>query len=403
MTRLIHIGDAHLQSGHPRNSERLRALDQVIDETRDMPDVGAYLIPGDLFHAKSTVDDRNAWALRLREMADKAPCLVVPGNHDEPRGLFIFSALAARWPVIVEEAPRVREILLATGHMAKCFCLPYPTKSGLVAAGLAPADLNAVGADAFDGIFLNAAAQLDEARAAGYLTFMVGHVNVAGSITSSGQPSIGVELEIGERHLDRLGPIYKGLNHIHRRQDIAGAHYPGSIAHLDWGEIEAKAYSIVEIEPDSTWSLVTMPLRVSPMYHADGTITRDGFTWALADEATPPDTWEGCEVRVRVRFHQSEKAALDFALARVPFEGAARLVVEPVAIPDRALRAPEVAAAKTLAEKVEAWAQHVGTSASDSVLAKLGRLEQSDPEQLVREVQLWLAEIEAGELAEVAS
>jgi hypothetical protein len=57
---------------------------------------------------------------------------------------------------------------------------------------------------------------------------MIGHVNVGGAITSSGQPNIGREIEISARHLDQLGNIYKGLNHIHKAQEIAGAWYAGS-------------------------------------------------------------------------------------------------------------------------------------------------------------------------------
>jgi hypothetical protein len=106
---------------------------------------------------------------------------------------------------------------------------------------------------------------------------------------------------------------------------------------------------------------------------------------------------------VRYRFQQSEKSALDVDAVRGWFADAARLELEPVAVPDRALRAPAVVAARTLPEKVEAWAQHVGTSASDAVLAKLARLEQSDPQALVREVEGWLRELEAIEEQAVAS
>ena len=72
------------------------------------------------------------------------------------------------------------------------------------------------------------------------MTLFIGHANVGGAVTSSGQPNIGREIELSPRHLDRLGPIYKGLNHVHKAQEIHGAHYPGSICRLDWGEIETK-------------------------------------------------------------------------------------------------------------------------------------------------------------------
>jgi hypothetical protein len=51
------------------------------------------------------------------------------------------------------------------------------------------------------------------------LTLMIGHVNVAGAQLSNGQPSIGHEIELNPKHLDRLGDIPKLLNHIHKPQD----------------------------------------------------------------------------------------------------------------------------------------------------------------------------------------
>src|SRR5678816_4387029 len=95
---------------------------------------------------------------------------------------------------------------------------PYPTKQGLVSAGVSPDGVIPVAADILDTLFAVAAQALAVARRAGDLTFMIGHVNGAGSLTSVGQPNVGYEIEIGPRHLDRLGPIPKLLNHIHKAQ-----------------------------------------------------------------------------------------------------------------------------------------------------------------------------------------
>jgi DNA repair exonuclease SbcCD nuclease subunit len=399
MARLVCIGDIHLVPGE-RNPQRLRSLDQIIEQGIDLPDLGAWVLTGDIFDRKSEPADRNAFVERLALMLDHAPAIIVKGNHDAEGDLDIYAHVRERFRAHVVTQPVALPLLLATRERVTALCLPYPQKAALAAAGVAPTDVLDAADAALDSIFLGFAASADEARAAGQPVFFAAHANISGSIASNGQPSIAKEISVTAAHLDRLGAMPKIFGHIHLPQEIAGAVYCGSVSSNSWGETERKRALVVDL---ATGAIDSIPLDTPRLFHADGTLTRDGFTWALADEATPPDRWEGCEVRVRVRFHQSEKAALDFALARVPFEGAARLVVEPVAIPDRALRAPEVAAARTLAEKVEAWAQHVGTSASDSVLAKLGRLEQSDPEHLVREVQLWLAEVEAGELAEVAS
>jgi exonuclease SbcD len=247
MTSLVHIGDFHAAPG-PRNADRYRALDQIIRGGLALERLGAWLWPGDLNHARMSIDDRNALADRLQRMAAAAPVLIVPGNHDAPGDLEIFGRLKTGWPITVIERPACIRIRLAGGGNATVFCLPYPTKAGLTALGAAPDEIVPAAAEALDHIFMQAAGELAQARAAGDLTLMIGHVNVAGSLTSVGQPNIGHEIEIGPRHLDRLGDIYKGLNHIHKAQAIAGAHYAGSVCRLDWGEVEEKRYLVIEFE-----------------------------------------------------------------------------------------------------------------------------------------------------------
>ena len=48
----IHIGDLHLDERSPRNADRLQALDQIVAECLDREALAAWLIPGDLFHAR---------------------------------------------------------------------------------------------------------------------------------------------------------------------------------------------------------------------------------------------------------------------------------------------------------------------------------------------------------------
>jgi hypothetical protein len=57
-------------------------------------------------------------------------------------------------------------------------------------------------------------------------------------------------------------------------------------------------------------------------------------------------------------------------------------------------------AARTLAEKFTAWSHVFGVTASEALLAKLARLEHTDPQQLLAEVQRELAQREASVLVE---
>lgn len=390
--RFAHLGDLHLAPG-PRNVDRLNALDQAIDSALELEELAAWLWPGDLNHARMSIDDRNALVERLRKMADRAPVVIVAGNHDLPGDLDVFAKLATRWPIHVIATPTVLPIRLATGSTAAVFCLPYPTRAGLVAVGTPPGQLVQEARRALEVIFFEAAAQLQEAQGRGEISLMVGHVNVAGAITSVGQPNIGVEIELDSALLMLLGPIYKGLNHIHLHQRIGGAWYPGSLSRLDWGECEPKGYLVVDVD-DSRSAPPTVafrPLDVPAQYHVEADRQADGWQYRVTrgpggKEDLRPSTWRGHDVRVRYTFAASQRSILDTAPILAEFAEARRLELEPVAVTDRGLRAPAVAAARTLTDKLRAWCAANQQSCPDSLLEKLTRLERGEATQVLSDV-----------------
>lgn len=401
LIRLVHLGDLHLQATHPRNADRLAALDQVIEREQQ---VNAWLIPGDLFHARSTVQDRNDLAVRLMRMADRAPVLLCYGNHDAPGDLDIYGALRARHLVTVIDKPQVVD-LPASGTMdVAIFVLPYPNKAGLVSYGVDREHLHGETQKAMDLIFMEAAAQLETYRAEGGPTLMMGHVSVAGAVSSVGQPQIGTELEISQAHLDRLGPIPKLLNHIHKHQVVVGATYAGSLCRLDWGEIEPKGYVVADYEtcPERHWAVRFVKLDVPPMYHVEAQLNAASMELEYAVTRGPdgvaldaPATWAGCDVRVRVRYPQAERARVDLCLdvVRRRFADARRLEIEPVVVPDRALRAPKVVAAQTLDEKLAAWAEVSGVSWAGEIVARAAELQSGESDAVVAGVRERMARL----------
>ncbi len=396
----IHLGDLHLCSAHPRNADRVAAARQAIADAklRYGNTLAAWLWPGDIFHTKSTVEDRNTFASLLQEAAAVAPVVICDGNHDAPGDLAIFARLKAAHPVFVVSVPHVFHLALDKGQrVVSIFVLPYPNKARLVAAGVEHAALGHETTNAMDLLFMDAAATLGSARKRGEITLMIGHVTVAGAVSSVGQPQIGGELEITEDHLARLGPIYKGLNHIHKAQAVGGAHYAGSLCRLDWGEAEPKGYMAVTYEADGYgWKFV--PLNIPPMCHIECTI-EDGareltFTGGPRDGEWP-DTWAGCDVRVRINYQQGDRRSLEGAtnVTRDKFKAARRLEIEPVVIPNRPLRAPEVMAAQTLDEKLQAWAQVSGVAWSAEIATCADRLQAGEPDAVVADVTARLERI----------
>lgn len=413
-TSLVHIGDFHAGPG-PRNAARYRALDQLIDQALQLPSLGAWLWPGDLSHQRQTIDDENALIARLRRMSAAAPVVLVYGNHDQPGDLDKFASVSNGNPIYVIDRPHVLRIRLANMAFASIACLPYPHKHGLVLAGVANPDLVDEAANALDAIFMQFEIELADARAKGDLTLFIGHANVGGALTSSGQPNIGREIELSPRHLDRLGPVYKGLNHIHKAQEIHGAHYPGSICRLNFGEIEEKRWLEVRTSVDRNavvisdereidqfeFEVIPHAIDVAPMYHVEGDLTREGFTYQVTagpggEPQEKPASWKGCEVRARYRVKQSEAAVVEKAHVLAEF-AEALLTLDPIVVPDRALRAPEVAAAKTLPLKVAAWCELSGAVASEGVLDKLAKLEHiTDPAVHAEAARDYATDIAAG-------
>lgn len=386
----VHIGDAHMAPGE-RNDDRWSVIEAIVEANRQRTDLAGWLVPGDLNDARMSIDDRNRWASLLIVMGDVAPVFICRGNHDLYGDLNVFGKLWSRWPIyVITEEPQVFRAALPVGGHVTLFALPYPTEAGLVARGVAPGQIVSTARDCLDVIFVDAAAPLEAARAAGDITMMIGHVNVAGSVTSAGQPNIGQEIELDPALLSRLGPCYKGLNHIHRAQDIGGAVYPGSICRLDWGEIEPKGYVVVTHVDPLAYTVTTVPIDVAPMYHVEGLITRESLEYHVAHGDVPRDasglpTWKGCEVRARLKFAKSERNFLQFMKARVlaEFADAKRLKLELIAENETALRSLAVASARTIPEKMAAWATEIGTVVVDDVVTVLPALEHGDHELLI--------------------
>jgi hypothetical protein len=410
-TTFVHIGDTHLRSTHPRNAARLKALDQIIDEGLRLPTLAAWLWPGDIFDARSSIDDRNALADRLLRMAARAPVVICYGNHEAPGDLDVFAKLSTNWPIHLIATPRVLYVALPMGQAAAIAVMPYPHRAGLIAAGAAASNVLQLGQQALEDIFRGLAMELGRATREGALPVFIGHFNIAGSVASTGQPQIGVELEATTGMLAHFADCYRGLNHIHRAQAIGGAHYAGSIAPMDFGEMEGKRYLVIEYGlDDDHWAYhaESRPLDTPRLYHVEASFSRDaGFAWQVTkgpggEAGAAPDSWAGCEVRVRYKFAASERGLIDDGVIRDTFKDAARLELEPVAIPDRALRAPEVAAAKTLADKLRAWADLNQTVATDSVLQKLAALEHGDATSVLAGVANQVGALENGRGREAA-
>ena len=137
-----------------------------------------------------------------------------------------------------------------------------------------------------------------------------------------------------------------------------------------------------------------MPLGVAPLYHVEGVFDGTAVSWVVkrgpdgAVDATPA-SFAGCEVRARVRFTASDAGRLAVAKAQLlaDFADAAHFEIEPVAIAEQSVRAPEIARATTTVEKLGEWCRLSGVATSEGVLAKLARLEAPDRDAILVDLE----------------
>lgn len=389
--RVLAIGDAHLRVSDSRHTTRLRALAQILDHAHQVQP-SLIVWPGDLYDRESGIPERTWMREYLQALSAVAPVLCVRGNHDAHGDGDIFAHVRANGPIYWVTAPGVSVVHTADGPLA-VGCLPYPEKAGLVAADVPASEMGPAIHRALDALFLSMGTALAD-HATRIPTLFAGHVTVGGSELSVGQVLLGHDLSIDATHLSRLpAATAVVLNHIHKPQTLHGAHYVGSVCACNFGEVEPKRFLVLEHD-GAGWQVASVPLDVPRLYHVDADASRDGFTWRVrkgpegpTDEA--PATWQGTEVRVRYRFPSADAGLLELTRAEIlaTFKGADRVELEPVATAEREVRAPQVMAAQSLAEKVAAWAEVAGIETSAGVLDKLALIEMADAETVIAGLQ----------------
>lgn len=399
--RFVHVGDLHQQSTHPRNGDRLASLDQIIahgEQRAAAGELAAWCLPGDLFHTRSTADDRNALAARLQRMAFLAPVVITAGNHDAPGDLDIFARLDGAHPLVVATQPRLVGIDTGTGVHAWILCLPYAHKAGLVGAGVEHTQLPQVAAGSFDAILIALGDDLQHHVDAGEPCLVNLHQNIAGAVSSVGQPQIGSEIEYSTALLDRLpadAPIL--ANHIHKHQVMARtvglpAVFAGSTSRHDYGEMEEKGFVewtlddlIVQLDPGDGWSWQFLPLNVPQQFQVEGTLDREYFeiTRVNGEPADQRPNWKGSDVRVRYEYQKAAISTLDTAKILAEFADVRSLKLEGVPVAIAEVRAPEVIAAVTLDAKVEALCVRQGIAWTPGIVEKLSALQQDDAADII--------------------
>lgn len=377
------VADSHYDE-RSRFAECIR-LHNWIAEDAKARGVTLTLHAGDLYERKSTPLERQAAAAWVQQMAALGPFVIGRGNHDAVDDLPLLEKLETTHPVFVYERAGLCEHL-ALSHGIAIAVLGWPQRAHLHAA------LEAAGVkDASHEMVENAAGEALRAVLRGLgdklaqwdcPKILLAHAMVRGSKVSTGQPLVGCDFEIGLEDLALARADAYLLGHIHYGQawkiGDAPCIYPGSPRRKDFGEIEPKGYTLIDVDEHGIIACEFVEVPATPMIHVETNWTGETFDggWEQLD------TIEGAEVRFRyhVTSDQRDAAAGAAAVAREWLLKRAVVVkVEEVVETTTRSRTPEVAAAVTLADKLQCLWRARGFDPGErreALLAKLSTVEE---------------------------
>lgn len=372
------IADSHFFDAPSGRFEECIRVHNWIAQDIAARNVDAILHSGDVFERKSSPNERVVVAHWLQELAEHAPVLVVRGNHDAPLDLSIFGRLEGKHPITVEEAVGVHGMRgLVVGAVA------WPTKASVLATlaagdSVAQQDTDRVAADALRNVLLWVGNEMDigvEQAGGDCPKILLMHAMVRGSRVSSGQPLVGCDLELGIEDLSLARADFIALGHIHMPQEWtvqsgtcnAPVVYPGSPRRTSFGETEEKGYVIVDFEGSKCvrWERIATPC--APMFLIEDEWGVDpennpagARSWVVGWHGAPKDSaLVGAEVRFRYYVPSDMRAEARVAAAeqeaKLRARGAIAVQVEEVVQSTATARAPEVALARTLGDKLMAY------------------------------------------------
>jgi len=367
--RILASGDHHFDE-HSRFEECINIHAWMVGQAHELQ-VDLFLSGGDIFERGSSPVERAAVADWLADMAAICPVIIAKGNHEKPLDAAFMERIRARHPICVHESVGVNVIGdVAIGSVA------WPNRGALAAAvekPMAGEALDQVARHAYRAIFAGLGETL--AQHAGPKILLT-HCMADGAVTSTGQPLIGAELNIG---LDDLALARADLvicGHIHKPQEWSHAGvdilYTGSPRRTAFGEVEDKSIVLVSSEGGRlTWERIKTPCAPMLLFDAEWNGTALVGPHRLADV-----TGAECRLRYSVPADQREAAAARAKEDRDCMVANGAIVVKLDEVVEAAVRArvPEVAAAETLPDKLRALWKAKGIELGDREPRVLGRL-----------------------------
>jgi len=367
MKTVAFVSDTHADE-RKKWDEHCRVMEWIADDIASKH-VDLVCHAGDIFDGASTPLERTFVAEWIRRVTENAPLCIVAGNHDRARDVEYVSRLRTKHPVIAVERPGVHVVAGVAVAM-----LPWPRLSWLLAAlgrDAGHEQSQQVAVANLQGILTALGAELAQHDGPKVL---VAHAMVDGSKTDTRQPLVGCDLTVTVADLALSQADLMVAGHVHAEQQMRfGATelvVPGCPYHRTFGEPGPTSYVMAEWGDCVRWERVPVPASPMLLLEADWDTDRG----ALIGEHRLTEL-KGVEARLRYRVTADQrttakKRADEFkreALAK----GAIRVHLDEVVEANARPRAPEVAAARTLDEKLTAHWKSKGIELSPERQARV--------------------------------
>lgn len=392
--RIIHTADWHWSE--ETLTACMKSAEFVIETTRRIkPDL--HVIAGDFWNRRQHLCAASAVLPAIdavQRLAFISPVVIILGNHthDAPGSLEVFNHLDVPHPVYASEVVETIALvsspdgkqrferlgpdgtIQAPGDSVRAIIhlMPYLYKAGLLEAEqqTSVGESGLMLTNALRGLLLKCAAVGSMHNVP---KILVAHCAVGEATLPAGQMAYGHDVLFSIRDLELCGADYAALGHIHLNQQLSESiAYAGSLYPLNYGETDGKYLNVVKINKGKvSIKPIKIPTRPLILHEA----RYDTRTGTIVDQNDATD-WIGADLRVRISVEEEDAAVVFPEQVRSRYAGALSYKIEKIIVPKERLRAELISHARSLREKLIAWARVVEKELPPEVMTLADEVEQ---------------------------
>jgi len=273
--RFIHTADWHVGKtlrGHSRMDEFSAALDEVAKIAMEAK-ADAVLVGGDIFDSQASAPEAEklVYDFLARLLPERITCVLIAGNHDNPRKLAALANLLDALGIFIRGEPAGPSaggiVTLPSrdgSETAQVAVLPFVSERRIVdACQLMNPEYEWY--EAYSKRVAQMLRVLAGAFSADTVNLILAHLLISGARVGTGERP----LHLGEVYAVNAQQLpdnaqYIGLGHLHRPQEILAPSktcFAGSLIELDFGEREQdKRVVLVDAKPGRPAQIESVPL-----------------------------------------------------------------------------------------------------------------------------------------------